>query len=275
MNGNDGKSKKDDSGARPKTSTNISTKLREKKEGQQTRGEKTVTTLPTDAATTTEDTVSDQSVKTKVMTDLPSSSDTLSGPVSESDVMVREQQQYAIASVLDEAKENVVNAAEEARRQIPRYTETMRSYQEQIIQSAHEIAENYINVQKQIINSMQSSFLPYWENFYALFGNGWWISPSRMIEAYANMVSSFAGNTLRTTQLVNNSMLTNMDAFKKTVDQARESSNDLARACMNFAKKIERDSLDVSDNNALAQGRAAENVKTLKYEKLDNDRKNS
>jgi hypothetical protein len=88
-----------------------------------------------------------------------------------------------------------------------------------------------------------------------------------MIEAYANMVSSFAGNTLRTTQLVNNSMLTNMDAFKKTVDQARESSNDLARACMNFAKKIERDSLDVSDNNALAQGRAAENVKTLKIRK--------
>ncbi len=129
--------------------------------------------------------------------------------------------------------------------------------------------ENYINVQKEIINSMQSSLLPYWENFYALFGNGWWISPRRMIEAYANMVSSFAGNTLRTTQLVNNSMLANMDAFKKTVDHARENSNDLARACVNFAKKIERDSLDVSDNNAVAQGSAAENVKTLKIRKTE------
>ena len=62
-------------------------------------------------------------------------------------------------------------------------------------------------------------------------------------------------------------MLTNMDAFKKTVDQARESSNDLARACMNFTKKIERDSLDVSDNNTIAQDNVAENVKTLKREK--------
>ena len=220
MKGKDGKSKKDNSEASPESSTNVSSKLREEKEGQQIRGDKSVTTLPTDATT-----------------------------------------------VLDEAKENVVNAAEEARREIPRYTETMRSYQEQIIQSSYEVADNYINIQKQIINSMQSLLLPYWENFYGFFGTGWWISPRRMIESYANIVSSFAGNTLRTTQLVNNSMLTNMDAFKKTVDQARESSNDLARACMNFTKKIERDSLDVSDNNTVAQDNVAENAKTLKMRK--------
>jgi len=220
MKRNHGKSRKDNSEASPESSTNVSSKLREEKEGQQIRGDKSVTTLPTDATT-----------------------------------------------VLDEAKENVVNAAEEARREIPRYTETMRSYQEQIIQSSYEVADNYINIQKQIINSMQSILLPYLENFYGFFGTGWWISPRRMIESYANIVSSFAGNTLRTTQLVNNSMLTNMDAFKKTVDQARESSNDLARACMNFTKKIERDSLDVSDNNTVAQDNVAENAKTLKMRK--------
>ena len=220
MKGNHGKSKKDNSGASPESSTNVSSKLREEREGQQIGGDKSVTTLPIDAT-----------------------------------------------SVLDEAKENVVNAAEEARREIPRYTETMRSYQEQIIQSSYEVADNYINIQKQIINSMQSLLLPYWENFYGFFGTGWWISPRRMIESYANIVSSFAGNTLRTTQLVNNSMLTNMHAFKKTVEQARESSNDLARASMNFTKKIERDSLDVSDNNTIAQDNVAENVKTLKTQK--------
>ena len=62
-------------------------------------------------------------------------------------------------------------------------------------------------------------------------------------------------------------MLTNMDVFKKTVEQARESSNDLARASMNFTKKIERDSLDVSDNNTIAQDNVAENTKTLKMRK--------
>ena len=36
---------------------------------------------------------------------------------------------------------------------------------------------------------------------------------------------------------------------------------------MNFTKKIERDSLDVSDNNTIAQDNVAENVKTLKTQK--------
>jgi hypothetical protein len=261
MNGNNGKSKKVNRAANPETPANVSAKSREEKEGQQTREKKTETTLPTDP-TTTEDTVSDQSVKTTLTTDLSTSSEKSLGPGSEShNVMIREQQ-YAIANVLDVAKENVANAAEEARREIPRYTETMRSYQEQIIQSAHEVAENYINVQKEIINSMESSLLPYWENFYTVIGAAWWILPRRMIEAYANMVSGFAGNTLRTTQLVNNGMLANMDAFKKTVDQARESSNDLARACVNFAKKIERDSVDATDD-AVAQGNAAKKVVKL------------
>jgi hypothetical protein len=258
MNGKYNRAKKDDRADGPKTSTNGSTKLRE---------EKTEIPRPIDA--TKKDTISDQSVKTTAMTDLQlSPSDTVSGAASEPRDMIVQNQQYAIASVLDEAKEYVVKAAEEAREEIPRYTETLKSYQEQIIQSAMEIAENYINVQKQIINSMlSSSSFPYWENLYTLFANVWWPSPPRMIEAYANVVSGFAGNTLRTTQLVNKSMLASMDAFKKTVDQGRQSSNDLARACTNLAKKIEKDSLEVSDNDTAAQDSAAENVKTLETRK--------
>ena len=168
---------------------------------------------------------------------------------------------------MDEAKENIVNAAEEARRENTSIYRDYAIFLEQIIQSSYEVVDNYINIQKQIINSMQSLLLTYWENFFGFFGNGWWMSPRRMIESYSIIVSSFAGNTLRTTQLVNNSMLTNMDAFKKTVDRARENSNDLARACMNFTKKIERDSLDVFDNNKTAQDNVAENVKTLKTRK--------
>ena len=36
---------------------------------------------------------------------------------------------------------------------------------------------------------------------------------------------------------------------------------------MNFTKKIERDLLDVSDNNTIAQDNVAENTKTLKMRK--------
>ncbi|MGB8159379.1 MAG: hypothetical protein WCE93_04465 [Nitrososphaeraceae archaeon] len=57
------------------------------------------------------------------------------------------------------------------------------------------------------------------------------------MQSLATMLSSFAGNTLRATQLVNNNMLANMYAFKRTVEQTKESGNDLARACVNLAKK--------------------------------------
>ena len=83
-----------------------------------------------------------------------------------------------------------------------------------------------------------------------------------MIEAYATMVSSFVGNTLRATQLVNDNILANMYAFKRTVEQTKESGNDLARACVNLEKKERFNKND--DNNTLAQERTAENVTTEK-----------
>jgi len=115
---------------------------------------------------------------------------------------------------------------------------------------------------KEIINSMQSSLLPYWESVYVLFLIGWWFSPRRMIESYATMVSSFAGNTLRATQLVNNNTLANMYSFKRTVELTKESGNDLARACVNLEKKDKFNKNE--DNDILTQERTAENVITEK-----------
>ena len=176
--------------------------------------------------------------------------------------MVQPQLQ-AMDRSLDEAREKVLKAVEEAMKEIPQNTERIRACQEESIQLAQEIAENYIDAQKKIINSMQSSLLPYWERVYALFWNGWWISPSRMIEAYATMVSSFAGNTLRATQLVNNIVVANMGAFKRTVEQTKENGNDLARACVNLAKKIERLN-DNEDDDIGTQDSTVENVTSVK-----------
>ena len=94
-----------------------------------------------------------------------------------------------------------------------------------------------------------------------MFLNGWWFSPRKMIEAYATMVSSFAGNTLRATQRVNNNMLANMYAFKRTVEHTKESGNDLARACVNLAKKNGEINKN-EDNNIFTQECTAENVTT-------------
>jgi hypothetical protein len=167
-----------------------------------------------------EDMASDQNEKRTATTNLSSSSNTSPG-VENGQQNILEPQEYI----------------EEAMSEIPQFIEKIRSCQEESIQFAQAIAENYIDAQKEIINSKQSSLLHYWGSVYALFLNGWWFSLCRMIEPYATMVSSFAGNTLRAYQLVNNNMLANMYAFKRTVEQTKESGNDLARACVNLAKK--------------------------------------
>lgn len=260
MSGQDSKSKKDKSAVTSETWTDASMNSKEEKGYQLTKEEKIVARSPPYAITTGEDMTSDQNEKRTVTTDLTSSSNTSPGVENGSQNIVPPQD-YIMDRSLDEAKENVLKAVEEARSEIPQFIAKIRSCQEESIQFAQEIAENYINAQKEIINSMQSSLLPYWESVYALFLNGWWFSPRKMIEAYATMVSSFAGNTLRATQLVNNNMLANMYAFKRTVEQTKESGNDLARACVNLAKKMERFNKN-EDNNIFTQERTAENVTT-------------
>ena len=48
----------------------------------------------------------------------------------------------------EEAKDSNQRAVQEARKDITRYMEAINNYQEQILESAKEIAENYIDSQK-------------------------------------------------------------------------------------------------------------------------------
>src|SRR5918912_152589 len=101
------------------------------------------------------------------------------------------QQEQVIKNVLDETKDNIRNAAREAAREIPRYTQRVGNIQEQTIQAAREIADNYIESQREIISIYQSVWTPFIENVNSRFLNDWTISPKRIAETYGTAVSSF------------------------------------------------------------------------------------
>jgi hypothetical protein len=119
-----------------------------------------------------------------------------------------------------------------ARSQIPRHTQSVNDYQEQTIQAAREIADNFLESQKEIINSFQSAWVPYAESMYERF-YAYCMSPRRMTEAYTRMVSSFADNMNTATRLANNIVFTNMDAFKTSIQQARDNARELSRIGVN------------------------------------------
>ena len=156
--------------------------------------------------------------------------------------------QYQRATVnraLDETKDNLRRSIDEARREIPRYTQAINDYQEQTIQAAREIADNYIESQREIINSLQSAWMPHIEKANKIFTSNW-MSPRYLMERYANMVSRSADNMIASTRLVNNMMFANMNVFKTWMLQAKDNARELSRIGVNSARTFEQTSRDTA-----------------------------
>jgi hypothetical protein len=168
-----------------------------------------------------------------------------SGQQDSSSSSQQQQQQQIAGKVLDETRDNIMKATKEARKELPRFTEAVNSIQDLNIQAATEVVENYIEIQRRLISSMQSSWVSYWEETVALFWRSF-MSPQRFAELYANFVAGFADGLILASRTLNNYLLENIETFKNNVERARRNSNDLARACMNFAKLgiEQRDALD-------------------------------
>ena len=166
-----------------------------------------------------------------------------------------QEQQHLVSRSLDDTRDNIRKTTDEARSQIPRYTQVVSDCQEQTIQAAREIADNYVEAQKQIINSFQSALTPYVENVNATTTTTNWttlFSPRRMSEVYANIVSSFANNVITATRVTNNMIFANMEAFKTSLQQVKESAKDFSRIGVNTAKTFEQ----TSHENARVTGSA-------------------
>jgi hypothetical protein len=174
----------------------------------------------------------------------------------------REHQQ-AVSRALDETKDNIRKSTDEARSQIPRYTQAVSDYQEQTIQAAREIADTFLESQKEIINSFQSAWRPYMESTSATN----WMSPRSIAELYANIVSSFANNVITATRLTNNMIFGNMEAFKTSIQQAKDNTKELSRIGVNTAKTFEQSSRD----NARQTGTTRVSVET--QEEADRSRR--
>ncbi|MGB7636521.1 MAG: hypothetical protein WBL88_02985 [Nitrososphaeraceae archaeon] len=161
-------------------------------------------------------------------------------------VQQREQQQ-SINKALDETKDNIRRTTDEARKDIPHYTQIVNEYQEETIQAARQMADNYLESQREIINSMQSALVPQMEAANRAL-TSIWTSPRHVTEHYARLVSAFADNTIAVTKLVNNAMFANLEAFKTSVQTARDNVKEISRIGVNSAKTFEQVSRDTTAN---------------------------
>ena len=155
-------------------------------------------------------------------------------------------QEQVIENVLDETKHNIRNATREAARDIPQYTQRLGDIQEQTIQTTREIADNYIESQKEIISIYQSVWTPFIENANSRFWNYWSISPKGIAETYGTVISSFADNVISVTRLTNNAVSANMELFSTALQQTKDNSKEFSRLGINAAKVFNEASNDIA-----------------------------
>ncbi len=145
---------------------------------------------------------------------------------------------------LDETKHNINRSIDESKNQIPHYNTIVNSYQEQSLQTAKEISENYIESQKSIINSLQSAWRPYNESFTGLVNS--FASPDSMVKAYSRCVSNFADNAISAMRIANNIVFSNSDSWKSGLQQARDNSKHIFNQNVNAAKTFEQNTRDLN-----------------------------
>src|SRR5688500_3278520 len=156
---------------------------------------------------------------------------------------VVEETTQSLNQVFEESKKSIERNINEAKNQIPLYTKTINEVQEQAVQATRDIAENYLDYQKQAIDSFQSIVTPYIENV----NNQLWNNQDifrRIPEIYSKMANNYAENSVALRRLINNIAFSNVDIVKSVNNNTKEQSKQVAEIGKRNARvyeSVERD----------------------------------
>ena len=151
---------------------------------------------------------------------------------SSSEQQFQREQQQAVNKVLDETRDNIKKTTNEARKEIPRYTQIVNDYQENTIQAIREITDNFVDSQKDII-----------VNSFRLWSD-WMTSPRQIAENYGKVVSNFADNAVSATRVLNNTVFANLDSVNTSVQHTKENVKELSKIGANTVKTFQQVSSD-------------------------------
>jgi hypothetical protein len=148
--------------------------------------------------------------------------------------------QESVNQSFDETKDNIKKSIDESRKQIPKINDIVNSYQEESLQTAKEISEEYIDSQKEVINSLQSAWRPYNEVYNGYVTN--FYSPDAAMRAYTRFVSNVADNTVSTIRLSNSVIFSTLEAWKPVLQQTKDVSRHMSNMGVNTARTFEQNS---------------------------------
>ena len=162
--------------------------------------------------------------------------ETTSNSSTKDEVIEGKDGQYIIRA-LEQTKARANEVTDKARNQIPEITNLVKDYQQQTIQASEDIANDFLESQKEIINSFESIWTPIVENLQNRYLS-YCMSPIRVTDSYARTASNIADFTVATSRLINYSIYSNLETFKIVMQNAQENAKEFLRVSTNAAKTM-------------------------------------
>jgi hypothetical protein len=148
------------------------------------------------------------------------------------------QQHDVINMTLDNTLNNIKRSTDEARREIPKYTQRISEYQEKTIQTVKDIASDFIEAEKQVVGSFQTQ----------VDRSGVWdlYNPQRIAENYAIWVNNFTSYLLNASNLINNTLASNMRVYNTVLEQARDNVKAFTKTNTDYITSVNRHNTEVN-----------------------------
>jgi hypothetical protein len=166
------------------------------------------------------------------------------------------REQDSINKALDEARDNIKKTATDAKKDISAYAEQFTTLQERAIDSARDIAEEYIEFQREIINSFNQFVWtsPYMENVenktptaypevFSLPRTEVYTNTIRMVHVYTRTV---VDNYITTTRLANKAAFTHAELINTSLQQVSNHAREYSRIGINAAKNFHEAASEVT-----------------------------
>jgi hypothetical protein len=129
---------------------------------------------------------------------------------------------------------------QEVRREIPRFSQTITDIQNETADATREIADNFLDSQKEVITSFQSVWTPIVQRTTPanIIGGTplFFFSPEQIADIYARTVGTMTEAYVASTRMATNLMFAGLEATRAATNYSRQNSKELSRVTSNTAR---------------------------------------
>jgi hypothetical protein len=152
---------------------------------------------------------------------------------------IQRDQQEAINRSFDQTRSNIKKTVNEAQKDMSDNSHQMINLQQRAFELTRDVADNYVESQKEIVNSFnQSIWTPYVENITNRTSAFPGMFSSSRAEVYGNTLTNMFNNFVTSTRLANKTVFANMELINTSFEQARNNVREFSRIGVAAAKNI-------------------------------------